>query len=145
MGNGTNVTDWEVAGVAQVGGAATVGGGVWMFEFKSTLAAVKQPFIFVGGGLGLGGSMGGASAPDMSSGTPSYTALTCDRAFSINDLSGSAGRLTTAGAGLSVGYGVTIITAFNWGGSMFSSQECYGISIGVGASAITMVGYWHTL
>jgi len=145
MGNGTKVTDWEVAGVAQVGGAATLGGGAWMFEFKSTLAAVKQAFVFVGAGLGVGGSVGGASAPDFSAGTPSYTAITCDRAFSVDDLSGSAGRLTTAGAGLAVGYGVTIISAFNLRGSMFSSQECYGISIGVGAGAMTTVGYWHTL
>ncbi len=145
MGHGTRATDWGVAGVAQVGGAATVGGGLWMFEFKSVLAAARQPFVFIGAGLGLGGSMGGASAPDMSAGTPSYTSIACDRPFSVDDLSGSAGRLTTAGAGLALGYGVTIVTAFNWGGSMFSSQECYGISIGVGASAITMVGYWRAL
>jgi len=145
MGRGTKATDWEVAGVAQVGGAATVGGGLWMFEFKSSLAGMKVPFLFIGAGLGLGGSIGGASAPDMSSGQPSYTALRCDRAFGVDDLSGSAGRLTTAGAGMAVGYGVVIITAFNFRGPMFASQECYGFTIGVGASAMTTVGMWQEM
>ncbi|MBT0957505.1 hypothetical protein IV417_08905 [Alphaproteobacteria bacterium KMM 3653] len=137
--------DWKVAGAAQVGGAAVVGGGVWTFIFQSAHAHFSGMYTFTGFGLGAGGSMGGASMPDFSSGGLSWTNLECDRSFSADDLDGSAGRLTTAGAGLAVGYGVAIVSAFNWGGSMFSSQECFGGSIGVGASAITMAGAWNML
>jgi len=145
MSRKIHADDWKVAGAAQVGGAAVVGGGVWTFIMQSAKANFSGMFTFTGYGLGAGGSLGGASMPDWQSGGLSWTELECERAFSANDLDGSAGRLTTAGAGLSVGYGVTIITAFNWGGYMFSSQECFGGTIGVGASAITTAGMWHLL
>ncbi|MBY6049775.1 hypothetical protein KUV47_20285 [Vannielia litorea] len=145
MANNIKAADWRVAGLAQIGGAAAVGGGVWTFEMRSATANHRGTYTFTGYGLGVGGSLGGASMPDFSTGGLSYTDLECERAFSADDLHGSAGRLTTAGAGLSVGYGVTIITAFNWGGYMFSSQECFGGTIGVGASAITTAGMWHRI
>lgn len=145
MGETTKARDWKVAGMANVGGAVTVGAGVWTFVFQSQSAQYSGSFTFAGGGLGLGGSLGGASMPDFSTGGLSWTSLECDRSFSAMDLHRSAGRLTTAGAGLAVGYGVVIISAFNWGGSMFSSQECFGGSVGVGASAMTTVGMWNLL
>ncbi len=142
MGFETQASDWKVSGVAQVGGAAAVGGGAWTLIFKSDSADYAAMFAFLGGGLGAGGSVGGASMPDFSNGGLSWTHIECDEAFSAADLNWSAGRLTTAGAGLAVGYGVIIISAFDWGGPMFSSQECFGGSIGVGASAMTTVGVW---
>jgi len=137
--------DWKVAGAANVGGAVSVGAGVWTFVFQSESAQFSGMYYFVGAGIGAGGSLGGASMPDWSSGGLAWTELECDRAFSADDLHNSAGRLTTAGAGLAVGGGVVILTAFNLRGSMFSSQNCWGGSIGVGASAMTTVGAWRRM
>jgi len=142
MGYSTQASDWQVAGAAQVGAAAGVGGGGWMFVFQSRAANYSASFLFAGFGLGAGGSMGGASMPDLSSGGMSWSSIRCDQAFSGEDLNYSAGRLTTAGAGLAVGYGFVYISAFNWSGSLFSSQSVGGFSIGVGASAITTAGVW---
>jgi hypothetical protein len=145
MSLSTKANDWEVAGVAQVGGAAAVGGGVWWLEFRSSAAGMKETFMFGGLGIGVGGSVGGASAPDFSTAQPSYSPLACERAFSIHDLNYSAGRLTTAGAGLAVGYGLVYVSAFNFDGALFSSQSCHGFTVGVGASAITTVGMWRSM
>jgi hypothetical protein len=142
MGWSTRATDWKVAGAAQVGGAAAVGGGIWCFVFQSETAQWSGMFAFGAVGLGEGGSIGGASLPDFSSGGLNWSQLECDRAFSAADLNWSPGRLSTAGAGLAVGYGVVILTAFNLSGSMFSSQNCWGGTVGVGASIMTTVGMW---
>lgn len=145
MGYRDHARDWKVASLAQVGGAAAVGAGVWTFIVQSDQANFSGTYAFTGYGLGVGGSLGGASMPDFSTGGLSWTSLECDRQFTGWDLDGCGGRLTTAGAALSVGYGVVIISAFNWGGSLFSSQECFGGAIGVGASAITTAGAWKML
>lgn len=145
MSKSRNASDWKIAGAAQLGGGAAVGGGVFMFVVQSDTANFSGSYTFAGAGLAVGGSMGGASMPDFSTGGLSWTNLECDRAFSADDLDGSAGRLTTAGAGLAVGAGVVIVTAFNWGGYLFSSQECYGFSVGVGASAASLVGRWDLI
>lgn len=133
-------SDWKVATVAQVGGAASVGGGVFWVMFQSDTAGVKETFAFSGGGIGVGGSAGGASlTPD------SPSAIVCDRAFSVADLHNSAGRLTLAGASLAVGYALVYISAFNWSGSMFSSQYAGGFGAGVGLGAMSLVGVWTSM
>ena len=142
MGWSTTARDWKVAGAAQIAGAFGPGAGVWTFILQSETAGHSGMFLFAAVGLGGGGSLGGASMPDWSTGGLSWTSLECDRAFSAADLNWSAGRLSTAGAGLAVGYGVVIISAFNMRGSLFSSQNCFGGSIGVGASIMTTAGMW---
>jgi hypothetical protein len=139
------VKDWEVAGVAQVGGAAVVGAGAWWFEFRSPSKKLRELFMFVGAGLGGGGSIGGATAGiDFESQGLQYTAIVCERAFSVSDLDMSAGRLTVLGAGLAIGYGYIGITAFNRSGFLFSSQDLHGLTVGVGVSGMTTVGYWRS-
>jgi hypothetical protein len=142
MGWNTKASDWKVAGAAQVGGAAGLGAGAWTMIFQSEAANWSGMFAFIGGGIGEGGSIGGASMPDLSTGGLNWSSLTCDQPFSAADLNWSGGRLSTAGAGLAVGYGVVIITAFNMSGTLFSSQNCFGGTIGVGASIMTTVGVW---
>lgn len=145
MGYTTHARDWKIAGIAQVGGAAIVGGGVWFFVLQSERADFSGTFSFAGFGLGAGGSAGGGSAPDLSTRGLSWTELECDRLFCAEDMDGCGGRLSTAGAGLAVGAGITIVSAFNWGGSMFESQNCIGFTIGVGAGAMTTSGFWKML
>ena len=140
MGLTTQARDWKCATAAQIGGAAQVGGGVYWILFQSAEAHAREMFMFIGGGLGLGGSVGGANVtPD------SLTAITCDQAFSVADLNMSPGRLTLAGAALAVGYAVVYISAFNLSGSLFTSQYVGGFGAGVGVSAQTLVGYWRSM
>ncbi len=132
--------DWQVAPLAQVGGAAILGGGIFWFEFVSPSKSIREQFAFTAIAFGVGGSVGGAN---LTPGSP--TPITVDDNFSVYDLNNSAGRLTVAGASLAVGYGSAIISAYNWGGSLFSSQEVGGWSAGVGAAAFTTIGMWHSM
>ncbi|SIO15259.1 hypothetical protein [Vannielia litorea] len=138
----TMANDWQVAGLMQAGGGAAVGGGVFGFMFKSMTAQFCGVFTFAGLGLAVGGSSGGASAPDMMRGGFNWSKIKGERWFSADDLDGSAGRLSCMGAALGAGVGTTAITAFNWGGFLFNSQDSIGISFGGGASAMTTVGRW---
>jgi hypothetical protein len=51
---------WEMAIVAQVGGAAIVGAGAFFLSFRSPDLPVRPNFLAVAGGIGLGGSIGSA-------------------------------------------------------------------------------------
>jgi hypothetical protein len=144
----SKVADWKICGIAQVGGAGGLGAGIWWFELKSDSLGLREPVMFLGAGVGVGGSIGGASGPDLSdlgNAKPAYADLTCDRAFSVGDLDMSAGRITSAGVGLAVGYGLVYISAFNLNGSMFYSQSVGGLTVGVGAGAIATIGYWRSM
>lgn len=136
--------DWQVAGIMQGGGGAAIGGGLFGFAFKSERANYCGIFSFVGAGLAAGGSAGGASAPNMSTGGLNWSKIKSynDRYFSAEDLDGCGGRLSTMGAALGAGLGAVAITAFGWGGFLFNSQDSLGISFGGGASAMTLVGRW---
>jgi len=141
MGFASRVNDWQVAGVAQVGGAAVVGGGVFWFDFRSSAARVQhEMFMFIAFGLGAGGSIGGAS---MTPGSPNE--ITCDQPFSVYDLDMSPGRVTIAAAGLIAGYGLAYISAFNLSGPLFTSQDVSGWAAGVSLNAMTTVGYWRSM
>jgi hypothetical protein len=98
--------------------------------------------MFLGLGVGVGGSIGGTSLNPASA-----ASIECDRSFSVYDLDSSTGRVTFAGASFMVGYSLLYISAFNLSGSLFSSQEVHGYAAGVGAGGITLVGMWrsHTL
>ena len=147
MGLNDKASDWQVAGIAQVGGAAGLGAGVWWFEFFSQAVNTREPFMFIGAGIGAGGSIGGASAPDLTdlgNAKPAYSQLACARPFSVSDLDMSIGRLTSAGAGIGPGYGLLYISGLNTDGALFSSQSVSGWTIGVGATAIAVIGYWRS-
>lgn len=54
----TPTSDWKAAPVAQVGGSAVIGGGVYWVNFVTKVAQEKELFMFIGGGFGVGGSVG---------------------------------------------------------------------------------------
>jgi len=134
---------WDVASLCQVGGAGGVGGGVFFFNFRS--GSLVETFLFVAAGLGVGGSVGGASLPDFHTGRISYSPLTVRRAFSVYDLDMSPGTLTSAGVGLAEGYTLLRISAFNLGGILFEPSDCSGWSAGVALGLYGMAGYWRSL
>jgi hypothetical protein len=51
---------WQSCVVAQAGGAAILGGGVFFVQFRSPDIAVKPCFVAIAGGAGMGGSIGSA-------------------------------------------------------------------------------------
>ena len=156
MGWTTQAEDWNVTGIMQIGGAEGLGAVAFLFQFQSYDAGQEGHYVaFFGAGLGLGGDLGGASIPmsdiiDSLRGkqqklpsASAFTALECDNPFSMRELNHAPGRLTTAGAGLAVGYSLLFITATRVFHPLFRSQSCGGWGTGVGASAITTVGYWQ--
>lgn len=142
MGILDTARDWKVAPAAQVGGSALlVGGGVYWLTFDSETAGISETFMFIGGGLGIGGSVGAVS---LSPNSP--VEIECERAFSVADLNMSPGRLDMAGASLAAGYGFMWISAFTLKGFMlFSSQYVGGWNAGVALNAQTIVGYWRSM
>jgi len=148
-GDSAKATDWEVCGVAQAGGAVGVAVGTSVWQFRSALANRQANYNFTGAGLGLGGDLGGAGAPSpvdvAKNQQPNlWTQLQCDTAFSLNDLNGSSGRITSAGAGFALGYSIVYISAGTFP-SLFHSQNVSGWSVGVGANASVMVGMWNQM
>lgn len=155
--------DWEIAGIAQVGGADVVGAGVYFFEFRSKAADFRGQFIFIGGGLGLGGSVGGASMPApgdfvCARAYSPFSSLRCDRDFSADDLDLVAGRITSAGASFAYGYSVVRVTAFTnalaagpgllvqaFLPTLFHSFPASGWGTGVGASVTVFSGIWKKI
>lgn len=139
-------TDWECVGVAQVGGAVVIAAGVYCFEFRSRAADVRGQYLFVGGGLGLGGSLGGGAAPGpgdfVSNHVPDlWTALECRQPFSADDLHLAYAALSTLGAAGAYGYFVTRITA-GWANPLFAEQDVSGWGTGVGVVGAMMPGIW---
>jgi len=53
-------SNWKVCIVAQVGGAAGGGAGIFWFQFKSPDLPVMPNFLGIAGGLGVGGDIGSA-------------------------------------------------------------------------------------
>jgi hypothetical protein len=94
--------------------------------------------------------------PDWEAQISAWTPLKCASAFSAVDLNRAFGRVTAAGAGLGLGYGQTIITAFKLGQNFFESQELssmkalgrdvpVGGAVVAGASANSNAGMWFLL
>lgn len=161
MARNLSVSDWEATSVVQMGGAAGGGGGLYFFEFRSKNADFRGQFVFVGGGVGAGGSVGGASAPSpadiyRNKGYNPFTKLDCDQAFTANDLDKSVGRISSMGASGAYGYSITCITALKnpyfaaltltlFGDSMFHSQNVGGFGVGVGANVTIFGGVWKLI
>jgi hypothetical protein len=138
------VSDWQFAGVVTMGGAGGIGAGVFWFEFFSQRAAVREVFYLAAAGLGLGGSLGGAS-PVTRRGTVDYSPISCIRPFSVNDLDNSSGAIGSGGVALVVGIGYTFISALNREGLMFQRNGGVGINLGgAGAGVFEMMGTWRS-
>ena len=134
------VTDWEITHIAQVGGAATVGGGVYFFEFKSKEAGVRELFTFGGAGIGLGGSIGGGTLD----GSPCVV-VEC-LPFSALDLHGCWGIAVAGGVSVGAGIGAGTFAAKRTNASgveevLFLAAEAGGQS-GVALGGSSLVGRW---
>lgn len=137
--------DWEVTSIGGLSAHLNLGGAAQLFEFRPVNGHGVFQFVFLGIGLGWshGYRFGNADIPDTTKATSVRTRLKCLTSFSAIDLNRSAGRLTTASATASFGYGVTIITAFGLKRTFFDSQELYGVTAGgFGYGASVNAGLW---
>jgi hypothetical protein len=145
MGINTQASDWEFRGVAQLSLAVALGGGGFVFQFRSRTASVEETVFFMGGGLGVGEGVGQGVTPPDSSGQISYSPIRCDNVFSMIDLHQSGGRLMNIGVAAIVGYGGLSVSAFNLRtGVLFDNAGGFGPSVGglqFGANAF--VGFWQ--
>jgi hypothetical protein len=146
MGIYTKASDWEAVGVAQAGGVYVAGAGVYFFGFRSRMANCQAQFVFAGGALGLGGSLGGGSGPspwDVINNTPPnmWTRIKSKRPFSADDLDWSYGALSTLGAAGAYGYFLLGIAA-GLTDTLFEDQDVSGWGTGVGIIGAVMIGTW---
>ena len=142
----TKASDWEAVGVAQAGGVYGVGAGLYYFGFQSQMANCQAQFVFAGGALGVGGSLGGGAGPspwDVITNTPQsmWTRIKCKRPFSASDLNWSYGALSTLGISGAYGYYLLGIAA-GLTDSLFEDQDVSGWGTGLGAIGAIMVGTW---
>src|SRR5215203_173293 len=141
----TQASDWEFAGLAEMGAAAGLGGGGYLFTFRSTTASIRARVTFLGGGLGLGESVGVNLPPPGSTGEVPFSAISCNNAFSLADLNNSGGRLLSVGVSALVGIGAMSVSAFNIStGVLFDNAGGYGVSYGsISVGATAFVGIWR--
>ncbi len=150
MSASTKANDWECVGVATAGGAAGAGASVTMFQFRSKAADFLGEYIFVGGGIGAGGSLNSAVAPsptdlyNKGQGMNYWSKITSSRPFSSDDLSNCMGLMSSAGVSAAYGYSLVYLTAGLFD-VLFKSQYIGGWGIGVGVSASVMRGYFIRL
>jgi hypothetical protein len=142
-------SDWQCVGVVSMGGAVGLGGQLCFYEFRSQAANCRATFIFVGAGIGLGGDLGGAVAPDPSSVIHNqqpdlWAALKCERPFSANDLNWSYAAMSGINVEATYGYSLCGISA-GLVDPLFTDQNVSGWNVGVGATASIMVGVWKRL
>lgn len=147
MGLGTKASDWEVCGLGDVGAARQVAAGIFLFDFRSQTAGITGRFRMSGAGMGVGGNASGTMIP-LPDGMPlnHFTAIECDEPFSLYDLDNCWGRITTAGVGKVLGWGICYITAapaFFSTRAYFHSQNVGGWGTTFSPSAMVIIGGWH--
>ena len=134
MDRGKRSNYWEVLSVSSVSGGAGPGGGVFVFHFRRDQGAVAV-FSCVTYGLGVGGAGGSVGG--------NYSRITTERSFSVDDLDGCAGRITSLGAAWGGGIGSCHISAFGLSvGNLFLSQQVGGVSFGAGAGGVVGLCRW---
>jgi hypothetical protein len=149
MSASTKANDWECVGIATIGGAAGAGGSFTMFQFRSKAADFLGEYLFVAGGVGIGGSLNSAVAPSPSDfynrgRDMNYWSKLTSKNFSGDDLSNALGVMSSAGVSAAYGYSLVYITAGLFD-VLFKGQYIGGWGIGVGMSASVMRGLWVRL
>ena len=145
MGLGDTANDWQVCMILSIAGGAGIAAGTYRFDFYSASAGICARFKFVGFGVGEGGDLSGTALPANLGPFSPWSSISCDRDFSVWDLNGSWGRLTSVVAGMGVGLGPVLITAAKpFLNSWFHSQDVGGFGTGgFGASGELLVGRWR--
>lgn len=145
MALGTAANDWQACMILSIAGGAGIAAGTYRFDFYSPTAGLGARFKFVGMGVGEGGDLSGTALPAQLGPFGPWSSIDCDRPFSVWDLNGSWGRLSSVNVGMGVGLGPAYITAAKpFLRSWFHSQNVGGFGTGgVGASGELLIGRWR--
>lgn len=113
---------WECCVVAQAGGAAILGGGVFFLQFRCPEVPVRPVFVAIAGGVGAGGTIGSAVGipyvdivrqlinPRFRPPTETYGWSAMDGTCTCDDLQRSHFSIVSVGAaGIVVGAQVVVI------------------------------------
>jgi hypothetical protein len=149
MSQHTAANDWEIAIICQMGAAGGGAAGLFFADVRSKKAQTRAPFIFIGGGLGFGGSMGGGGGPSpadvVRNHVPDmYTSIPSKVRFSVDNLDCASGKIISLGAAGAYGYSYVSISA-GMLPPLFESVNCSGWGTGVGISGSMIVGIWKQL
>jgi len=142
----TRAGDWQVCLLLSLAGGAGVAAGTYRLDFYSASAGISARFKFFGVGIGEGGNLSGTLLPAEIGSFGPWSGITCDQNFSVWDLNGSWGRLSSVTIGLGVTLGPVLISAAKrfWSlDSWFHSQDVGGFGTGVvdtGGSGIGQPG-----
>jgi len=143
----THASDWQVCLLLSLAGGAGVAAGDYVFDFYSATAGLTARFKFYGFGVGAGGNLSGTVIPAQLGPFGPWSSIKCDKSFSVWDLNGSWGRLSSITFGMGVVLGPVMITAAKrfWStDSWFHSQDVGGFgSGGAGVSGEVVIGGWH--
>ena len=148
MSTSTRANDWQCVGVAQAGAVAGVGAGVYFFEFRSRNADFRGVYNLYAAGIGLGGSLGGATAPSPSDilhnrNPDLWSNIRAETPFSANDLHLSYGNYRSIGAGAGIGYSLVRLSGQSLFTDWFVGQDVSGWGIGgISAGVVALGGLW---
>lgn len=136
-------SDWEAAGVLQMGAAEGYGAATFLFDFRSHWAGYQGQFLLTVAGAGLGGSLGGSTAPSFANKGLSYSTIPCKKSFSAEDLNYSPAHIYTVGVGAMLTYSLCYISAGVGGGALFHWADVGGWGFGgVSLGGINGFGVW---
>lgn len=143
MGLSTKADDWQCLCIMQIGEAALVGAGSFVFDFYSSKANISARMTLSGYGPGVGGNLGGMGEVTLNP-NDGWSTLTCDTPFSIRGLNGADGWFRSVGVGVGITFSLTDISARrpNADGYLFEEQSISGFGMGLGASAFAFKGVW---
>jgi hypothetical protein len=145
MSSSKKAADWQALSIVTMGGAAGVGAEVIFFQFRSKEADYEGTYLFLGAGLGAGGSLGGAIAPspsDFANGGHNinlWSDIKSKKPFSGDDLDATYLAVDSASFAGAYGYSVMLITAGTFT-KYFSMQNVGGWGVGVGVTISGMGG-----
>lgn len=143
----SSASDWEFASLPNMEVAGMkIAVGASFFSIRSR--SMKSSAIAIFAGYGLGFSLITRRAKALGNRPQLALPLRYNRvqslySWSLSDLDGAGGRLSSASGALSKGYGVSCITAFTRSGTLFQSQDIHGpIVSGFGVGLSVLAGRW---
>src|SRR4051794_15651614 len=97
MGRGTKAFDWQFAGVMSLGASVGLGGGGWLFSFKSKAADWWEDYVLLAAGMVVPGLNVEVSLPDMAEDDLCWSPAESFYGFSAADLGNATGEILTGG------------------------------------------------
>ncbi|MGL4551835.1 MAG: hypothetical protein ACRC33_11670 [Gemmataceae bacterium] len=133
MGRATKAFDWQFAGVMSLNASVGLGGGGWLFSFKSKTADWWEDYVLLAAGAAVPGASLEVSLPDVAEDDLCWSPAESYYGFSAADLGNATGEIGSVGASaLLVGYSALTLSARGTDQRpLFWQQRNDGFSVGV--------------